>query len=241
MIDPVGPPEWTWFRLTAPLASSATSSGEYWLYCDNPAAPLVDDQGSAVFDLYDPFDTIDTRPMDGQQQRLDVERPAGVRGTGDDNGVVTDSATVMADHHAVDFAPMLETDVANWWGGYQDGTGDVRPWSTWWQYYAGTANRAYVDIERGVEHLERQRLRAGPRTSTSTASRITIRRRCSGSTISSMTARRTRPLSLRRRAFRSGCGTTRTRAATTSASTGCGCASRRARRPTVSVGSAELQ
>jgi hypothetical protein len=144
VIDAVGPPEWTWFRLDKPLAAGATSSGVYWLYCNNPSAPFVDDQGSAVFDFYDPFDTLDTTRWTVNNNATISNGLLVCSSTGNDNGVVT-TATVTADHHAVEFAAAMETGSADWWAGFQTGTADVRPWSLWYQHDLGKVSPSYVD------------------------------------------------------------------------------------------------
>jgi hypothetical protein len=144
VVDPVGPPEWTWFRLTAPIAAGATSSGEYWLYCDNSSAPILDDEGSAVFDFYDPFDTLDTTTWTANGTATAMNGELMCPGGGNDNGVVTKSA-YPAMQHAVDFAETLANGSADWWGGFQTGTADLRPWSLWYALAIDAVAPSYVD------------------------------------------------------------------------------------------------
>lgn len=133
----------TWFGLVAALDAGATSRGEYWLYCRNGSATPVGDQGSAVFDFYDPFDTLDG----GRWQIVNGATATGgmlvLDGTGD-TGVVTQVAVNDVDY-AVDFAAALQTGSADWWAGFQSGTLDLRPWSLWYQHDAGNASPSYID------------------------------------------------------------------------------------------------
>ena len=147
VIDSVGPPAWTWFRLSAPIAAGATSTGDYWLYCDDPAAPAIPDLGSAVFDFYDPFDQLDTT-------RWTVSHGASVGSgmlhcpTGQTDVGVVSTQSVAALAHAVELAIVMQTGDAHWWGGFQDGTVDGPPWAIWDQPDpgdSGTVSPSYAD------------------------------------------------------------------------------------------------
>jgi hypothetical protein len=144
VIDAVGPPEWTWFRLTAPIAAGDTSSGEYWLYCDNPSATDVADAGATVFDFYDPFDALSTATWNVHGSATVTNGQLVCPGGGNDNGTVTNSA-YAASQHAVDFAATLANGSADWWGGFQTGTADVRPWSLWYAVAVTSTAPSYVD------------------------------------------------------------------------------------------------
>jgi hypothetical protein len=138
VIDRVGPPAWTWFRLSAPIAAGATSTGDYWLYCDNPAAPALQDLGSAVFDFYDSFDALDTTRWTASHSPTIANGMLQCQSLQSDVGVVTkQSVTALA--HAVDFAIVMQTGDAHWWGGFQDGTVDGPPWTLWDQPDPGTS------------------------------------------------------------------------------------------------------
>jgi hypothetical protein len=143
VIDSLPATNATWFGLVAALDVGATSRGEYWLYCRNGSAAAVGDQGSAVFEFYDPFDALDG----GRWQIVNGATTNGgmlvLDGTGD-TGVVTQVAVNDVDF-AVDFAAVLQTGSADWWGGFQTGTPDLRPWSLWYQRDAGSAAPSYID------------------------------------------------------------------------------------------------
>jgi hypothetical protein len=143
VIDSIPTGNATWFGLVAALDVGATSRGEYWLYCRNGSAAAVGDLGSAVFDFYDPFDALDG----GRWQIVNgATTTAGMLvldNTGD-TGVVTQVAVNDVDF-AVDFAAVLQTGTADWWGGFQTGTLDLRPWSLWYQHDAANAAPSYID------------------------------------------------------------------------------------------------
>ena len=131
-IDAVTPQPWIWFKLAAPLAAGATSSNEYWVYCGNPSPPPPIGGAAQVFDFYDGFATLD-------QSVWTVANTPTVSGGGlncgaNNTGIVAKSPTSTV-NHAVDFAASAQTPTSagqTWWGGYQNGTGDVQPWAIWY-------------------------------------------------------------------------------------------------------------
>ena len=133
VIDEVGPPEYTWFPLAAPLDAGTTSTGEYWLYCANPAPTAAPSDPKQVFDFYDGFDTLDTAVWT-KQNMVVVGGGAITCGGGavNDSGVVTTTPT-FTPNHAVDFvATASSLTNSQFWGGFQLGTQDVQPWLHWW-------------------------------------------------------------------------------------------------------------
>jgi hypothetical protein len=143
VIDSIPTTNATWFGLVAVLDVGATSRGEYWLYCRNGSAAAVGDLGSAVFEFYDPFDALDG----GRWQIVNGATTNGgmlVLDNTNDTGVVTQVAVNDVDY-AVDFAAVLQSGTADWWGGFQSGTADVRPWSLWYQHDAGNVSPSYID------------------------------------------------------------------------------------------------
>lgn len=134
VIDVVAPAPWIWFPLATPLAANATSSGDYWLYCGNPAPPAAPADPTKVFDFYDGFDgatadaavwtTYGTASISGGL--LDCD------GTNGDAGVVTMNEPFVA-KHAVDFVAIDPApNSTSWWAGFQNGTQDVAPWLHWY-------------------------------------------------------------------------------------------------------------
>jgi hypothetical protein len=149
VIDTIPNSNVTWFRLVNPIDGSSTSTGEYWLYCGNGSAASVGDLGSDVFDFYDPFDTLDG----GTWQNVnDATASNGmlVLGSNGDTGVVTSSSFTDVGY-AVDFAAAVQMPTITWWGGFQSGTGDVRPWSLWYQpaIDPGHVSPSYIDSSAG--------------------------------------------------------------------------------------------
>lgn len=145
VIDEVGPPQWTWFRLAAPLAAGATSTGEYWLYCGNPSPPAAPADPAQVFDFYDGFDTA----IGTAWNKTNVASVSGgllVCGgttTTQDSGVV--SKTTYGAKHAVDFVAIASSTTASvFWAGFQNGTMDVPPYMHW---YADTGNEILPDYQ----------------------------------------------------------------------------------------------
>jgi hypothetical protein len=137
-IDVVGPHPWIWFKLAAPIAVGATSSNEYWLYCHNPNPPAVIGGAAQVFDFYDAFTTLD--PIVWTLSNSPTIGSGGVVCGPNNSGVVTHAAAPTVDH-AVDFAASAETPLTagqTWWGGYQNGTGDVQPWAIWYALFPDT-------------------------------------------------------------------------------------------------------
>lgn len=135
VIDEVGPPEWTWFRLAAPLPAGATSTGEYWLYCANPAPSAAPSDPTQVFDFYDSFDesVLDLSVWTKQNNAVlggGVLTCGG--GANNDSGIVTTTPTFHP-NHAVDYvATASSTTSSDFWAGFQNGTMDVQPWLQWW-------------------------------------------------------------------------------------------------------------
>lgn len=135
VIDEVGPPEWTWFPLAAPLAAGTTSTGEYWLYCGNPAPAAAPADPAQVFDFYDGFDEAVLDLSVWTKQNMAVLGNGQLTcggGANNDSGIVTTTPTFHA-HHAVDFVATASTATnAGFWAGFQLGTMDVQPWLHWW-------------------------------------------------------------------------------------------------------------
>jgi hypothetical protein len=147
VIDTVGPPQWTWFRLSAPHASGATSTGEYWLYCGNPSPPAAPKDPAQVFEFYDGFTTLDTSTWT-TLNTVSVSGGKLVCGGGGvrDNGVVTKNEPFPA-KRAVDYVAIAQSaSNSDWWAGFQNGTMDVAPWLHW---YTLNQNAACPDF-RGV-------------------------------------------------------------------------------------------
>jgi hypothetical protein len=144
----------TWFRLVNPIDGSSTSTGEYWLYCGNGSAASVGDRGSDVFDFYDPFDTLDG----GVWQIVSGATASNgmlVLGNNGDTGVVT-NASFTDVGYAVDFAATAQMSTITWWGGFQSGTPDLRPWSLWYQPATdpGHVSPSYIDTNGAAQIWE---------------------------------------------------------------------------------------
>lgn len=127
-----------WFSLTAPLASSASTT-EFWLYFGNPSPTVAPGSGSAVFDFYDSFSgtTVDATKWAIQ----------GVPTEGGMNLTLKNGDSV---HSLVQFAPgyafatsmTAPTAAPRYWAGFQrqnDFT-DADPWMIW-------VNRATSDSD----------------------------------------------------------------------------------------------
>jgi hypothetical protein len=147
VIDTIPSGNVTWFRLVAPISGSSTSTGEYWLYCGNGSAAAVGDLGSDVFDFYDPFNTLDG----GVWQMVNGATASNGMLVLDDNGdtgVVTNTSFTDVGY-AVDFAAIVQAPTITWWGGFQSGTSDLRPWSLWYQpaIDPGHVSPSYIDSD----------------------------------------------------------------------------------------------
>lgn len=147
VIDSVGPPEWTWFPLAAPLASGATSSGEYWLYCGNPSPPPAPKDPAKVFDFYDSFAMLDTTTWT-TMNTVSLSSGHLVAGGGGvrDNGIVTKGEPFSA-KHAVDYSAVASSATnSDWWAGFQIGTMDVAPWLHWYTHNANAACPDFLGV-----------------------------------------------------------------------------------------------
>jgi hypothetical protein len=146
VIDEVGPPEWTWFPLQAPLAAGATSTGEYWLYCGNTAPGPAPADPTLLFDLYDAFDSIDAAVWTTNQTVAATGGELMLGGATTENGIV--SNTLFSPNHALDFvATSGATTGQLWWGGFQNGTGDSAPWVLWWTPTNTAMNPAFQGLQ----------------------------------------------------------------------------------------------
>lgn len=146
-IDDVVPP-WAWFQLAAPLPAGATSTGEYYLYCNAITPSTPTSNPATLFDFYDAFEaaSIDT-------SRWTVVRGAGITngklvlGTGGntDNGVISKAASFGAGY-AVDFvaqSAQAPTTSVGFWGGLEGSTTDGPPYTIWWTFTTTGIGPAY--------------------------------------------------------------------------------------------------
>ena len=129
VIDEVGPPVWIWFRLDAALAAGS-SVGGYDLYCDNPAAGSASADPATVFDFYDPFETLGSAWLPGNDTTV-TDGVLVCPGNSTNSGVAS-VMTFPADGTAVDFVATATGANRFWWGGFQNGTNDLQPWVLWY-------------------------------------------------------------------------------------------------------------
>jgi hypothetical protein len=130
VIDLVGPPAWTWFRLAAPIAGGATSTGDYFVYCNNPAAPAASADPATVFDFFDDFDGTTLGSAWTPTGTVLVGGGLITCGAFPQSGVASTTQYAAAGV-AMDFVGAPAGANNFWWGGFQN-TADSQPWLIWY-------------------------------------------------------------------------------------------------------------
>jgi hypothetical protein len=133
VIDDGGP--WFWFKLQSAIAPGASSIGEYFIYCGNPAPTNVPNAGKTVFDFFDGFNgaSIDAAVWTVSSGAALANNKLVVgNAAGNDHGIITKSATFTA-NHAVDFEATTSAATGNaFWAGFENSTNNAPPWLIWW-------------------------------------------------------------------------------------------------------------
>jgi hypothetical protein len=136
-----------WLRLVEPLAGGATSTGEYWLYCGNGSAATPPGAEATVFDFWDPFETLDLTTWTAVgSASISAANFLNASGSG---GI--DSKTAFPyTQHAVDFVARTNFSSPVWWGGFENGAGDERPWVLWYTNMPNALEPSYVAAASGA-------------------------------------------------------------------------------------------
>jgi len=130
VIDEVGAPQWTWFRLQAPISAGASST-EYWLYCGNASPSAAPKDPAVVFDFFEDFNGT-TLPSAWTGQNTVTVAGGSVTIAAGNSGIhsnATYGAGVAIDY--VVTASQAAADSPYWWGGFQTNFSLSAPWVIW--------------------------------------------------------------------------------------------------------------
>jgi hypothetical protein len=145
--DDVMPP-YAWFQLASPLGPGATSAGEYFMYCGNPSPTPSPSNPSALFELYDAFESAQINMTTWTVQRganISNGRLVLGGGTMNDNGVISKTAS-FGPNHAVDIVAIpaqTTTSSLGFWFGFEGSTTNGPPYAIWWTFNTTSIGPAY--------------------------------------------------------------------------------------------------
>ncbi len=144
VIDDGGP--WFWFKLQAAIPPGGSSTGEYFIYCGNPAPSNAPTAARNVFDFYDGFNngTLDSNVWTNAGGATLANNKLVVgNAMGTDHGLITKAAT-FGSNRAIDFEATTSSATGNsFWAGFENSTNNAPPWLIWWTNAATIIAPAY--------------------------------------------------------------------------------------------------
>jgi hypothetical protein len=133
-VDDVPGGPFYWFKLVAPIAPGAASTGDYFIYCGNPTPSSPPAVQKNVFDFFDGFTAaLDTNvwTVNGGATVTSGKLVVG-NAMGTNHGIVTTTPSFTA-NHAVDFIAQAASASNNvWWAGFENSTVNQPPWLIWY-------------------------------------------------------------------------------------------------------------